>query len=294
MLHSVSGTGIDAARLTRDTPVHQLTLCFERRRLRVNRQDPPWKVVRAFRQPGSGVLVHLNNVSGGVLAGDRLALDVTVQAGANAQITTTGATRLYRHRAGALDSEQDATFSVGENARLEYLPDPLIPYAGSRHTQRTKMRLDAGASLFWWETLAPGRQASGESFAFESLRIESQVRTRNRPLLREDFLLEPLKRPLAVTARMREYSYVSSLYVCQDGRPAAFWRDLEDALNTAAARQTRRGETMWGASTLVSDGVIVRGLSTSNRFIPGALTDFWRMARRAVTGEDPVPPRKIY
>jgi urease accessory protein len=271
-----------------------LTLCFEPNRLRVNRQDPPWKVVRAFRQPGSGVLVHLNNVSGGVLAGDRLALDVTVQAGANAQITTTGATRLYRHRAGALDSEQDATFSVGENARLEYLPDPLIPYAGSRHTQRTKMRLDAGASLFWWETLAPGRQASGESFAFESLRIESQVRTRNRPLLREDFLLEPLKRPLAVTARMREYSYVSSLYVCQDGRPAAFWRDLEDALNTAAARQTRRGETMWGASTLVSDGVIVRGLSTSNRFIPGALTDFWRMARRAVTGEDPVPPRKIY
>jgi urease accessory protein len=260
----------------------------------VNRQDPPWKVVRAFRQPGSGVLVHLNNVSGGVLAGDRLALDVEVLAGATAQITTTGATRLYRHRAGALDSEQITTFSVGENARLEYLPDPLIPYAGSRHTQRTKIQLEAGASLFWWEVLAPGRQASGETFAFERLRIASEVRTRSLPLLREDFLLEPEKRPLAVTARMREYSYVASLYVCQDGRPAAFWRELEEVLNRAAARHTSLKNAMWGASTLVSDGVIVRGLSTSNRFISAALIDFWRLARKALTGEDPVPPRKIY
>jgi urease accessory protein len=271
-----------------------LKLCFEPNRLRVIRQDPPWKVVRAFPLPGPGVLVHLNNVSGGVLAGDRLALDVTVEAGAAAQITTTGATRLYRHRAGALDSQQHTTLSVGENARLEYLPDPLIPYAGSRHTQRTQIRLGAGAALFWWETLAPGRQASGESFAFARLRIESEVRTQTRPLLRESFLLEPAKRPLAVTARMREYSYVASLYVCQDGRPPAFWRELEDVLNQAAAQRTRHGEAMWGASTFVSDGVMVRGLSTSNRFIPGALTEFWRLARRAVTGEDPVPPRKIY
>src|SRR5580658_2569055 len=258
LLQSVSGIGVDAPRLARDTPVHQLTLSFEPNRLRVNRQDPPWKVVRAFPQQGSGVLVHLNNVSGGVLAGDRLALDVAVQAGAAAQITTTGATRLYRHRAGAPDSTQDTTFSVGENARLEYLPDPLIPYAGSRHIQRTKIQLDAGASLFWWEVLAPGRQAHGERFAFERLQIQSEVRAGNRPLLREDFLLEPSKRPLAVTARMREYSYVASLYVCQDGRPAVFWRDLEDSLNTAAAGHTRRGEAIWGASTLVSDGVIVR------------------------------------
>ncbi len=238
--------------------------------------------------------MHLNNVSGGVLAGDRLALDVTVEAGAAAQITTTGATRLYRHRAGAFDSEQSTTLLVGENARLEYLPDPLIPYAGSRHTQRIDIRLAAGAVLFWWETLAPGRQAAGESFAFERLRIESEVRSRNGPLLREAFLLEPAKRPLDVTARMREYSYVASLYICQDGRTPAFWRELEDVLNAEAERRTRRGEAMWGASALVADGVMVRGLSASNRFIPSALTEFWRLARRAVTGEDPTPPRKIY
>lgn len=49
----------------------------------MRRQDPPLKVVRAFAldQGRSGALVHLNNVSGGVLAGDRLVLDVEVEGG---------------------------------------------------------------------------------------------------------------------------------------------------------------------------------------------------------------------
>ena len=106
MLQSTAGAVIHAARHTGNAPVHQLSLRFEKGQMRVERQDPPWKVVRAFPQEGGMVLVHLHNVSGGVLAGDRLGLKIEVAAGASAQITTTGATRLYRHRAGAPDSQQ--------------------------------------------------------------------------------------------------------------------------------------------------------------------------------------------
>lgn len=101
-----------------------MSLNFGRDRFQVRRQDPPWKVVRAFNLPGNTRLAHLHNVSGGILAGDRLALSVEVEPGAAAQITTTGATRLYRHRAGAADSEQNTVLSVGEGALLEYLPTP--------------------------------------------------------------------------------------------------------------------------------------------------------------------------
>jgi urease accessory protein len=115
-------------------------------RLRIQRQDPPWKVVRAF-----GPLVHLHNVSGGIVSGDRLALDISVEPGASAQITTTGATRLYRHRPSAADSEQQIRISVGENGLLEYLPDAVIPFAGSRHMQKTAIFLATRATLFWQE-----------------------------------------------------------------------------------------------------------------------------------------------
>jgi urease accessory protein len=289
VLQSLPGTVVDAARVARDAPVHQLSLCFEPHRFRVTRQDPPWKVVRAFES-----LVHLNNVSGGVLAGDHLALDVEVQAGAAAQITTTGATRLYRHRAGSADSEQRARFLVGDGALLEYLPDPVIPYAGSRHMQRTEIRLGRGATLFWWEVLAPGRLAAGERFAFERLRVQSEVYAGIRPVLREDYLLEPRQKDIAATARMFEYSHTASLCAVQEGRPPAFWRTLEDRLNEVARARTRHGQMVWGASMLASDGVIVRGVSMSGCFVHETLIDFWRTVRLAIIGKDAVPPRKIY
>jgi urease accessory protein len=271
-----------------------LSLRFEKDRFLIDRQDAPWKVVRAFGIPGGGRLVHLHNVSGGVLAGDRLSLDVAVSSGAAAQITTTGATRLYRHRAGSADSEQSARFSVADGALLEYLPDAVIPFAGSRHVQRTQIQLGRDATLYWWEVLAPGRLASGERFAFDRLRVETAIYTGARPVLREDFLLEPGRHDLTALARMSEYSYVASLYTVREGQPAALWRGLEDQLTRIAERRTRHGHERWGASTLAGDGVMVRGLSRTGCFLNEALVEFWRAARLTVTGAEVLPPRKIY
>jgi urease accessory protein len=250
--------------------------------------------VRAFALPESGALVHLNNVSGGVLAGDRLALNVEVETGAAAQVTTTGATRLYRHRAGAADSEQRTRFLIGDAALLEYLPDSQIPYAGSRHVQRTEIRLGRGSTLFWWEVLAPGRMAAGERFAFERLRVQTEIYAGPRPVLREDYLLEPTRKNLFTTVRMFDYSHTASLCAAQEGQPPAFWRMLEDQLNEIARERTRLGQAVWCASMLASDGVIVRGLSMSGCFIHETLIEFWRTARLAITGKDAVPPRKVY
>ncbi|HEX5430465.1 MAG TPA: urease accessory protein UreD [Bryobacteraceae bacterium] len=236
----------------------------------------------------------MHNVSGGVLSGDRLALEIEVAAGAAAQVTTTGATRLYRHRAGAADSEQQTRFSVGDGALLEYLPDAVIPYSMSRHVQNTAISLGRGAALLSWEILAPGRLAAGERFAFERLQIETGICAGRRQVLRESFLLEPGRKDMAAPARMAGYSHCATFCAIQEGRPPAFWRTLEDSLSEIAAQRTSREEATWGASTLASDGVIVRGLSRSGRFLQDTLIAFWRTARMAITGEEATPPRKVY
>lgn len=271
-----------------------MSIEFGRDRFSIGRQDPPWKVIRAFPLPSGGKLVHLNNVSGGVLAGDRLSLDVTVSDHAAAQITTTGATRLYRHRSGESDSEQHAVFRVGDGAQLEYLPDPVIPYAASRHRQRTEFQLGRGSTLFWWEVSAPGRFASGERFAFERLRVQSSISVGGRPILREDYLLEPSRKDVSSPVRMLGYSHMASFYAVQEGRPAAFWQGVEERLKEIANAHTSPGRAVWGASVLISDGVLVRGLAASGRSIHATLVEFWRAARIAITGVDAVPPRKIY
>src|SRR5579862_3678131 len=135
--------------------------------LAASSQEPPLKVVRAFRLGDSSALVHLHNVSGGLLGGDELAMSLVISEKAQAQVTTTGATRIYRSRADAAPAIQRINVHVGQNACLEYLPDPIIPFASSRFTQDTKIQLDAGSGLFWWEVLAPGREAREELFAYD-------------------------------------------------------------------------------------------------------------------------------
>ena len=263
-----------------------MALRFERAGLRIIEQTPPLRVVRAF-----GNLVHLHNLSGGVLAGDRLSLDIEVAAGARAQVTTTGATRLYRHRPGASESSQQTRITVGDDAVLEYLPDALIPYAGSRHTQSTEIILGRNSTMFWWETLAPGRQAMGETFAFDTLRIQSRITATDRPLLIENFELSPRERPLTSLARFGKYTHMASFYAFQTGRSASSWRELENALNEFARES--ESSSIWGASMLAADGIVVRGLSPTARDVPATLAGLWSIARRFLTGEDAVPPRKI-
>lgn len=262
-------------------------------KLRLGAQEPPWRVIRAFPQSNRASLVHLHNVSGGVLAGDQLALDIHVGTGAKAQVTTTGATRLYRHREGSLDAEQHVTIHVEPDAVLEYLPDMVIPFRGSRHHQYTTVTLDPGATFFWWESTAPGRQAMGEQFSFESLRISTRVQTPGKPLLLEDFRLEPNRKPLRSLVRMGNFTHTASFYAFHVGRPAADWPELESQLSEIAREESRIGCTIWGASALASDGILVRGLSTTSRDIPATLARFWTMARRFLTGEEAVPPRKV-
>ncbi len=268
-----------------------------RTRLQIAMQEPPWRVIRAFELESGGALAHLHNVSGGVLAGDHLSLDIDVAAGASAQVTTTSSTRLYRHRAGSPDSVQQTKISIGDGALLEYLPDSIIPYAGSRHTQRTEILLGEQATLFWWETLAPGRQAMGEAFAFDRLKIETSVRSARRPLLIEDFTLEPRTRPLESLARLGGYTHLANFYAFRTGCSPSSWRELENLLNEfAAARSCKNAgasSSIWGASTLAADGVILRGLSHTARDLPATLAGAWSIARRFLTGEDAVPPRKI-
>ena len=263
-------------------------------RMQVGTQQPPWRVIRAFEQPNGGSLVHLHNVSGGVLAGDHLTLDVHVGAGAIAQVTTTGATRLYRHRETSIDSEQHTNLHVGEGALLEYLPDAVIPFARSRHLQKTTATLADKATLLWWETVAPGRQAMGETFAFDRLRIQTDVRTATHPLLLENMTLEPARRPLASKARLGPYTHSANFYAFAVGTPRAQWLELETKINEFCSAQSSPGVMIWGASALASDGLAVRGLSTSARALPATLAALWKITKLFLTGEDAVLPRKVY
>jgi urease accessory protein len=105
------------------------------------------------------VLVH---PPGGLVGGDRLDVQLDVQAGAHLLVTTPAATRFYRSNAG--EAAQVVHATVGEGARLEWLPQETLAYPACAARNEVKFDLAPGASLFATEVLGLGLPAAGQPF----------------------------------------------------------------------------------------------------------------------------------
>jgi len=104
---------------------------------------------------------------------DELDAGVTVDAGAAAVVTTQGPTTLLR-TAGRVPMRH--RFVLGAGAHLTYLPWVTIPFPGSRTVIDHDVELATGASFVAWDTMAVGRVARGERFAFGELHVRWRVR----------------------------------------------------------------------------------------------------------------------
>lgn len=257
-------------------------------------QQPPLKVVRAFTMADGGKLVHLHNVSGGVLGGDHLRMQVAVGEQAQVQLTTTSATRIYRCLESSEDAVQVNEISLERGAVLEYVPDALIPFAGARYRQQTHIELAEGAGLFWWEIYAPGREASGETFAYDKLFLSLEIRAEGKSVAIERNLLEPQHRPMNSVARLGHYKYLTSFYICRVGFENSSWLRLEKELSNLAENLSRQNEVIWGISALSMHGLIVRALSVNGRALMPGLIAFWQKAKQQIYGRDAVLPRKVW
>lgn len=261
--------------------------------LRVTRQQPPWRVIRGFVAPSGELLAHVHNVSGGILDTDSLEWRIDVAPRALAQVTSTGATRVYRSRSQDRVASQRASIHVGDGAYLEYLPDQIIPFAGSRFEQTVRVELDPGASLIWWDRVAPGREASGEIFSYQELASSFEIIAAGEAVAIERWTLAPLQRNPDAIARLGPFRYFSSCYVCRAGEPAAYWRAFESEMQPIADRLSGP-EILWGVTSLKAYGLVIRGVARSGRSLADGLVELWKAAKWSLCGRVATLPRKVH
>ncbi len=128
------------------------------------------------------VIVH---PPGGLAAGDTLAMDLRVQPGAHALLTTPGATKWYKSTAER-PSSQRIHITLEESARVDWLPQDNIYFDGSHAHQQLIVRLAAGATAMGWDHALLGRRASGERWQHACLRALTRLIGANgRPLWEE-------------------------------------------------------------------------------------------------------------
>jgi len=261
--------------------------------LRVKQQQTPWRVLRGFRNASGETLAHVHNLSGGILDTDFLSWQVDVGPRAQAQVTSTGATRVYRSRSAESRASQRIRVSIAADAYLEYLPDQLIPFAGSRFDQSARIEVQRGGSLIWWDRVAPGREASDEIFRFADLTSHFELIADGQPIATERWSLKPLTQRLNSIARLGPFRHFASCYVCRAGEQAGYWKNFESQMQSVADQHSN-SEVIWGVTSLRAHGLAIRGLAVSGRSLAGSLVEMWKAAKWILCGRVATLPRKVH
>lgn len=270
----------------------RLLLRFERRGnrsiLATMERKAPLLVQRALYcdegMPGLPVVFIITN-SGGILQGDRYAMDFAAGPGACGHITTQAATKI--HEMDANHAAQAQEIALAEGSYLEYLPEPVIPFARSRFLTRTRIRIDPTATLLYAETLLGGRQyyGDGELFRFD---LFSSTVSAERPggefLFVEKFRIEPARSPAMRPGIMDDFVAFGNVLLLAPpavadavaGRAVAAW-------NPDEGWACGVGRLPNGA------GLVYKVVGRGSASVRARIRDFWSLVRPEAVGS-PVPP----
>jgi urease accessory protein len=220
---------------------------------------------------------------GGVLQGDRLKIDISIEEGAQLHAGTTSATRIYSMPDGA--AEATTCFSVARGAYAEYLPDPFMPYAGSRFTGRSRHVVAGGGALLLAEVVGPGRQARGESLVYDFFTSETEVRRPDGELLFRDTARLCPEDDLASPGVLGASSAMGTLYAISDGLDASVF-------DSTMARCNELG-LLAGCSELPNRaGSWFRVLASDAPSAHNAVRAAWGAARTEILGFAPPASRR--
>jgi urease accessory protein len=238
--------------------------------------------------------LFLLNPTGGVLGGDCLETRVDVGAGSRVCLSTPSATRVYRSagrnagQSAGSPSKQRLTARVGEGARLEYVPDHVIPSPGARLIQSIDLHLAPGASAVLCDAWSVGRVARGEAWLFDLLDSGITVRD-TEGLLFKDRLVLHGARGWGALGGTEGMAYVSTVLCVAPVHPrlAGLTGELVERL-VPLAREVHTGVT-----PLSRGGVLVRILAPSAPAMQRAIEAAWSGCRDSLWGLPPQLLRKM-
>ena len=258
-------------------------------RLRRHYQRAPLHVYRPIyldaAQPDMAFVFVLQS-GDGLVQGDRYRVDINCEPGAGVHITTQAATNVFGARQNL--ATQLVNLQADAGAVLEYLPDPVVPFRGSRLFQRISLTADREATVILGETLLPGRVAYDETHAYDLYWSETEVCRPDGTLLFSDllrFIPADGEHPRSI-GLLGGQDVVATLYLIS-GRidPRTMVSGLRRALNSCP-------DVLAGVSELPNGcGAAVRLIGSTSQAVQAGLNAAWNAARLALLGI-PAPDRR--
>jgi len=273
-----------------------LRLGFERRAqacataLRHCRYTLPLQVLSPLTLDDGTSYLLLLNPTGGVLGGDRLSTEIDLGENSAVCLSTPSATRIYR--TSGRPAEMHTVLRLAGGSTLEYLPDHVIPHAGSILRQSLRIDMQPGSRGIFLDAFAAGRVAQNERWRFREFDSRTEVtlhgkliylsRTRISGVATPGDILPctaaaPAQIPTSILprqadhpplatrhsslpslGRMSDYSYCASLLVVADQFP-----DWRPAVASLRAELDAVPGVLGGVSLLSEAGCSARYLAKS-------------------------------
>jgi urease accessory protein len=228
--------------------------------------------------PGGDVpTAAIVTTSGGLVAGDRIDIRVSVGPGAAAHVTASAAEKIYRSTGATTVVEQ--RLSVGTGAKLEFLPPETILFDAARLRRMTKVELGEEARFLGGGIIVFGRRARGEAFTRGLLRDVWEIRRGGRLVWGDALHVEG-----DVTSVMRDPA-------CFDGAAACATLILAAAGAAGmveGAREVQARSGVRAGVTFVNGLLVARWLGPDAMTLRRAYADVACHLREAAMG---LPPR---
>ncbi|MBO1328323.1 urease accessory protein UreD [Acetobacter suratthaniensis] len=133
----------------------------------------------------SGLEAVTVNISGGIVAGDRIEGRIQCREGTELVVTSQAAERIYRARPGESAAQISVTCEIGADATLEWLPHGTIFFDNSHLERRMCVEMTSTSRFLYLENRVFGRTASGEVLSRLNVRDTLSIKRDGQPLLED-------------------------------------------------------------------------------------------------------------
>lgn len=221
------------------------------------------------------------SVGGGILQGDRYRLEISVDEGACAQVTSQSASRI--HQMDANYASQHLEVRLGAGAYLEYVPDFTIPYKDSRFINETEIVIDESATLLYCEMMMTGRKHhhASERFGFDLLSMKVTARRpEGQRLFTDKVLIDKANPTVDFSTVMGGFDAFANVACLTPPETAS---RIHRRIDVEFPAQDARGIS--GVSMLPNKaGLMFRAVGVETYDVRAAVRRFWRVVREEARG----------
>ncbi len=227
--------------------------------------------------PGMPYILFMNP-TGGIVQGDRYVYNIELKDRAEAFITDTMATKIYKMDLNYASKQVDVY--LGDKSRLEFLPRETMLFVDSRWYQRATFHVTDSSKLLYSEILCPGRIARGEFWDFEIYSSKIIIEKRGELMLSE-----------STTFTRKDKERLDVIFGDNKFYLKAYWFS-NNAVN--AKKSLDFHNELGGATEMANKkGLTIKALSNDLNQLKKIQLEIWKVFRKAETGTE-VPELRMY